>query len=137
MAVNTKKRVAVKWVRDAAKSAYKKGLCCYICGSKEELELHHLNSITLLLGDWASKKGYDISTDEGILAVRHEFIAAHHRELYVQVYTLCNKHHMALHDIYGKVPPFSSVEKQDAWIKSQREKQDKPLVEKLSFAQFC
>lgn len=122
MAKNTNKRIPVKWIRDGAKSAYTKDTKCYICGTSEDLELHHLHSITVLLEAWAKRCGYDISTDEGILAVRQEFIEAHRAELYEQVYTLCNRHHVALHGVYGKTPQPGSEPKQQRWIEIQREK---------------
>lgn len=123
MAKNTgNNRIPVKWVRDRAKAAYiKKDECC-ICGSTQDLELHHFNSITLLLEKWATEKKYNISTDEGILAVRDEFITDHHNELYEQVRTLCNKHHVGLHRIFGKAPPLNSAPKQERWINIQIDK---------------
>jgi len=130
MAKNTNKRIPVKWVRDRAKAAYEKKDSCYICGTGSDLELHHLHSVTLLLDDWAAKKGYDISTDEGILAVRDEFIEEHHVELYDLVYTLCNRHHVALHSVYGKAPPKGSEPKQQRWIELQRSKRSGETVVK-------
>ena len=122
MAKNTNKRIAVKWVRDRAKAAYEKQSQCYVCQGTQDLELHHLHSITVLLEKWAERMGYDITTDEGILQVRDEFIAAHHSELYDQVYTLCNRHHVALHGVYGKTPKPGSEPKQQRWIELQRTK---------------
>ena len=122
MAKNTNKRLSVKWVRDKAKAAYEKKSECFICSQTQDLELHHLHSVTILLERWAEQKGYDISTDEGILAVRDEFIQEHHTELYDQVYTLCNQHHVALHGVYGKAPKPGSEAKQARWIGIQREK---------------
>ena len=122
MAINTNKRIPVKWVRDRAKRAYEKQQHCYVCGTTSELELHHLHSITYLLESWARAHNYDISTDSGILAVRDEFIEQHHSELYELVYTLCNHHHVMLHGVYGKSPAPSSVPKQQRWIERQRDK---------------
>ena len=122
MAKNTNNRIPVKWVRDKAKAAYEKKSHCFICETPADLELHHLHSVTILLQTWAQQKGYDISTDEGILAVRDEFIQEHHVELYDQVYTLCNRHHVALHAVYGKAPQPGSEAKQARWIGIQREK---------------
>jgi 5-methylcytosine-specific restriction endonuclease McrA len=138
MAKNTNNRIAVKWVRDKAKAAYTKQGSCYICGSTSDLELHHLHSITNLLYSWADSLGYDISSDSGILAVRDEFISEHYAELYELVYTLCNRHHVMLHSIYGKIPSVSSVPKQQQWIETQRAKLTGSVVEKRSgfFTQF-
>lgn len=138
MAKNTNNRIAVKWVRDKAKKAYQKEGFCYICNTTNDLELHHLHSITNLLYSWADKHGHDISTDEGILAVRDTFIEEHHIELYELVYTLCNKHHVMLHSVYGKIPSDSSVPKQKTWIELQRAKIVGGIVEKRSgfFSEF-
>jgi 5-methylcytosine-specific restriction endonuclease McrA len=137
MAANTNKRIPVKWVRDRAKAAYDKKDSCYICNATEELELHHTHSITLLLNAWASKKQYDISTDEGILAVRDEFIAEHHAEIYEGVFTLCNKHHVNLHSIYGKAPALASAPKQERWIEAQKNKNgDEPTTKVKQLSSF-
>lgn len=125
MAKNTgMKRIPVKYIRDRAKSAYDKKDTCHICGTTHDLELHHLSSITLLLEKWNSVKQYDISTDEGIIAVRDEFIADHHKEIYDDVYTLCNKHHVALHGVYGKSPALGTAAKQERWISIQKAKHE-------------
>ncbi len=143
MAKNTNNnRIPVKWVRDKAKKAYEKQSHCYICGSDQDLELHHLHSITLLLNNWAEKNQFDISTDEGILAVRDDFIAEHHTEIYDLVFTLCNKHHVKLHGIYGKAPIPSSVPKQQRWLDLQKAKIEsgevpaKEVTSLSSFAKF-
>jgi len=123
MAKNTgNNRIPVKWVRDKAKSAYEKKSECHICGTTEDLELHHTRSITTLLDNWAKANNYDISTDEGILAVRDEFIEQHHKEIYEDVFTLCNKHHVMLHGVYGKKPALHTADKQVRWINIQKDK---------------
>lgn len=132
MAKNTgNNRIPVKWVRDASKAAYDKKSNCYICGTELDLELHHTHSITILLEEWASKNNFDISTDEGILAVRHQFIEEHLVEIYDEVYTLCNKHHVMLHGIYGKKPPKHTVNKQKVWIEKQKAKYENGEVNKV------
>lgn len=123
MAKNTgNNRIPVKWVRDRAKAAYDKKDHCYICGTNLDLELHHTRSITILLETWAQRKGYDISTDDGILAVRDQFIAEHNKEIYQDVFTLCNRHHVKLHGIYGKKPALHTADKQAKWIEVQKAK---------------
>ena len=142
MAKNTdNKRIPVKWVRDRAKAAYEKQDHCFVCGTREDLELHHLQSITLLLNEWADRKSYDISTDEGILAVRDEFIEEHHEQLYDWVYTLCNTHHVKLHGVYGKAPTLASAPKQRRRLVIQKAKLlnidgDKPPVSLGNFSTF-
>jgi hypothetical protein len=122
MGTNTNKRIPVKWIRDGAKSAYEKQSECHICGSTTELELHHTNSLTLLLEKWAKENGHDLSTDADVLAVRDMFIDAHHSEIYVEVFTLCLKHHQKLHGVFGKAPALSTAEKQNRWIEKQKAK---------------
>jgi len=138
VAINTNKRVAIKHVRDRAKSAYVKQDHCFICGSEDDLELHHTTSLTLLFDKWAKDNNYDISTDEGVIAVRDEFIEAHYSQIYYEVFTLCNKHHVLLHSVYGKAPSLSSSSKQNAWIEKQKAKflGDPTVVEKGSFSGF-
>ena len=122
MAVNINKRIAVKWIRDKAKSAYQKQSNCYICNTTSDLELHHLYSITWLLESWAHRLKLDISTDQAVLEIRDRFISEHHEEIYNLVYTLCNRHHVQLHSVYGKSPSPSSVAKQKHWIELQQQK---------------
>lgn len=123
MAKNTgNARIPVKWIRDGAKSAYDKKSECHICGTTEDLELHHTHSITLLLENWVTKNRIDISTDEAVLAIRDEFISAHRKEIYDDVYTLCNKHHVALHSVYGAKPALATAEKQSRWVELQKDK---------------
>ncbi len=123
MAKNTgNNRIPVKWVRDKAKAAYEKQSHCYICGTDKDLELHHTRSITILLLNWATKNNFDISTDDGILAVREQFIAEHNKEIYKDVYTLCNRHHVQLHGVYGKKPELHTADKQAYWIEKQKAK---------------
>lgn len=138
MAKNTNNnRIPVKWVRDKAKKAYEKQESCFICGTSQDLELHHLHSITKLLNNWADKNNLDISTDEGILEVRDQFIEEHYKEIYEMVYTLCNKHHVALHGVYGKAPEPHTVEKQARWINIQKTKLEGGQVTSLStFSRF-
>jgi hypothetical protein len=122
MATNTNKRVAIKWIRDGAKSAYIKLPNCYICDTTEDLELHHTHGLTNLFEKWAREKNYKIDTDEDVLAIRDEFISTHHKELYEDVYTLCNKHHQLLHKVYGKSPALITASKQGAWVENQKRK---------------
>ena len=144
MAKNTRNRIPVKWIRDGAKSAYEKKDYCYICNTSEDLELHHTHSITLLLERWVKATGHDVSTDEAVLAIRDEFIQTHHKEMYDDVFTLCAKHHIGLHGVYGKAPALNSAQKQSDWIEKQREKltnsdsPDKPVSKVLvsRFSEF-
>lgn len=122
MATNTNKRVAVKWVRDKAKAAYEKKDSCHICSSSTDLELHHTHSMTLLFEKWAKEMGHSIDTDEDVVAIRDAFIDAHHSEIYDMVFTLCNKHHVALHGVFGKAPPLNTADKQNRWIEKQKAK---------------
>jgi hypothetical protein len=122
MSANTNNRVAIKWIRDRAKSAYIKQEVCYICGATEALELHHTHSLTNLFEKWVKDNNLDISTDADVLEIRDDFINQHHGEIYTDVFTLCLKHHQQLHVIYGKAPSLHTAKKQSVWINKQRDK---------------
>jgi len=128
MGTNTNKRIPVKWIRDKAKSAYQKQDQCFVCGVENDLELHHLGSVTLLLERWCRDRGLVLRTDDDVLNIRDEFIENHQTELYKDVYTLCNHHHVLLHSVFGKAPPLSSVAKQRNWIEIQKNKKTDKIV---------
>ena len=116
------KRDLVKYVRDKAKSKYKKGTECHICGSTENLDFHHFNGLTELLEWWMKKEKITIETEEEILALRETFIEENYDEVYNQAVTLCHMHHMRLHTIYGKRPKLQTAKKQQKWVEIQRDK---------------
>jgi 5-methylcytosine-specific restriction endonuclease McrA len=122
LAKNTgnRKRDAVKWIRDKAKSAYQKKGTCFVCGGVEDLELHHTHSMVLMMREWCGERGYPLNTDEDVLKIRDEFIKAHHREIYEEVYTLCNPHHVQLHQVFGKAPALTTGPRQKIWLEEQR-----------------
>lgn len=123
------KRDEIKYVRDLAKSAYKKDTECYICGSTEELQFHHFYSMTRLWDKWKGKQNIIIGSVDDILKHRERFKEAHHDQLYNQTVTLCKFHHMdKLHKVYGKVPCLLTAMKQKRWCEIQREKYYKKEV---------
>ena len=68
------------------------------------------------------KNGFKIDSAEEIIQVRDVFIKEHSRELFEDAVTLCHKHHLRLHSIYGKRPKFITAKKQPRWVEKQREK---------------
>lgn len=124
MAANTgkKNRDPIKWVRDAAKSAYVKQPYCYICGTADALELHHTHGLTNLFEKWLKENNINIESDEDVLEIRDDFINQHHGEIYTDVFTLCLKHHQLLHSIYGKSPELHTAQKQSVWVNKQKDK---------------
>ena len=118
----TLKRDLVKYVRDKAKSKYKKETECYICGSTENLDFHHYNGLTELLEWWMKQRNITIETEEEILALREQFIKENEDEVYNQAVTLCHMHHMRLHTIYGKRPKLMTATRQQRWVEIQRDK---------------
>ena len=113
------KRDIVKYVRDKAKSRYKKDCKRYICGSETQLDYHHFYSLTGLLNKWLKENNLN---PQYIQALREDFIDEHEDELYVHAITLCNMHHKQLHSIYGKEPSLGTAKKQMRWVEIQREK---------------
>ena len=118
----TLKRDLVKYVRDKAKSKYKKGTECFICGSQEYLDFHHFYGLTELLETWLRKNKITIENEADILALRERFIAEKHAEVYEEAVTLCHEHHLRLHSIYGKRPALVTAKKQKRWVGIQRDK---------------
>lgn len=116
------KRDLVKYVRDKAKSKYKKDSKCFICGSKEQLDFHHFFGLTELLDQWLAKSNITIRSEEDILAERDNFIEQHLTELYDEAVTICHSHHLKLHSIYGKRPALATAGKQKRWVSKQRDK---------------
>lgn len=117
------KRDKIKYIRDRAKSAYVKDEECYICGGVETLDFHHFFSVTELLNKWIKEKKLVISTAEDMMDMRDEFIEAHHKEIYDDTVTLCHKHHLKLHSIYGKKPTLVTGPKQKRWVDKRRVKE--------------
>tara|TARA_Y100001938_G_scaffold146629_1_gene225894 strand:- start:699 stop:1166 length:468 start_codon:yes stop_codon:yes gene_type:complete len=122
MAKNTNKRTATKHIRDGIKSKYQKGSCCEVCGTEQDLELHHYHTVSLLLDDYCKENGITLETDQDAIDMREDFYEAHMFELVEDMATLCNKHHVQLHSIYGKQPALSTADKQRNWVKKMAAK---------------
>ena len=118
----TLKRDLVKYVRDKAKSKYKKDTHCYICGSTENLDFHHFYGLTELLESWLKERDVTVETEEEILELREIFIKENEDKVYKQAVTLCHMHHRKLHNIYGKRPKLMTAKKQENWVEIQRKK---------------
>lgn len=117
------KRLEVKYVRDRAKSRYSKDGECAICGTTEDLQLHHYHTVDLLWNKWKKANGIVIDEVDDILAVRDDFIAEHEYELYDDVVTLCkNCHNFKLHRLYGQKPSLATAPKQRRWVEKQAAK---------------
>jgi hypothetical protein len=114
------KRDLVKYVRDKAKSGYKKEAQCYICGETERLEFHHFYGMTELLESWLKKRKLTITSADEIMSLREIFIKEYYNEIYYEAATLCKSHHMRLHSIYGKRPKLVTALKQQRWVGKMR-----------------
>ena len=116
------KRDLVKYVRDKAKSQYKKGSECFICGNTDNLDFHHFYGLTELLETWLSTNNIPIENEQDILEIRESFIDENYEKVYKHAVTLCHAHHLRLHSIYGKRPKLITAEKQQRWVEKQRVK---------------
>jgi len=115
------KRDSVKYIRDLAKSAYKKDTKCYICDATEDLQFHHYTSMSALWAKWQKDNKIVIKTVDDILEHRESFKEEFHDEIYNKTVTLCSScHNNRLHRIYGKCPPLSSADKQERWVEKQK-----------------
>ena len=95
----TLKRDLVKYVRDKAKSKYKKGTECFICGSQENLDFHHFYGLTELLETWLRKNKITIENEADILALRERFMAENTQKS-MRSSHLMSWYHLRLHSIY-------------------------------------
>ena len=116
------KRDLVKYVRDKAKSGYRKEKECYICGSTDKLDFHHFYGLTELLETWLRTNNITIEIEQDILDVREQFISENYEKVFNKTATHCHQHHLRLHSIYGKRPKLITAEKQARWVELQREK---------------
>ena len=116
------KRDLVKYVRDKAKSKYKKDTECYICGEQQNLDFHHFYGLTELLETWLHKNEITITQEQEILELREQFIKENEEKVYTHAVTLCHTHHLRLHGIYGKRPKLVTATKQQRWVEIQRNK---------------
>ena len=114
-------RLPVKWVRDSIKSKYKEKEPCYICGSEENIELHHLYSVSELWNNWLKKNHITINTDEDVLANRNTFEQDNLDFLSNDnLFSLCKPHHLKLHSVYGKSYTNYIGGKVRNWIEKQK-----------------
>ena len=117
---NGLKRDAVKFIRDRAKSRYKKSTECYICGASDNLDFHHYYGLTQLLAVWLRNNKLSPTTNDEIMNIRDAFIEEHSPQLFVHAVTLCHVHHLQLHSIYGKNPGLHTAKKQERWVEIQK-----------------
>jgi len=118
------KRLPVKYIRDYMKKSYKARDCCFVCGNTQQLELHHIYSVSQLFEDWCKKnKIRDITTLEQITQVRELFCRDEEERLSnINLYTLCKSHHQRLHSIYGQKYSNHLANKVIRWLEIQKEK---------------
>lgn len=123
MTENSLKRVPVKYLRDMMKSKYKTKEPCFICGCSDNIELHHLYSLSELWNSWLEKNKITISTESDILLYRKQFELDNLEMLSNDnLYSLCKGHHARLHEIYGKTYSNYTVQKVRNWLLKQKDK---------------
>jgi 5-methylcytosine-specific restriction endonuclease McrA len=122
--MTTLKRLPLKYIRDYIKKDYKIRDHCYICGSTEDLEVHHLYSISELFNEWCTKNKIPaITSEEQMLELRVTFAEDCSKELSnINLYTLCGIHHKRLHNLYGQRYPNYLVPKVINWLDIQKDK---------------
>lgn len=116
-------RLPVKWLRDGIKSKYKEREPCFICGSEDTIELHHIYSVSELWNVWIKKNKLTIACDADVLNNRAQFEIDNAEHLdNANLYSLCKPHHQRLHQIYGKSYSNYMGNKVREWIHKQRDK---------------
>jgi len=122
--MDTLKRFPIKYIRDYIKKDYKLKDECFICGTTNTLELHHLYSVSELFSKWCTnKKIKSIESVDLINKLRVEF-SEDEKDLLSNknLFTLCKNHHIRLHTIYGQTYANHLVPKIKNWLLVQREK---------------
>ena len=122
--MNQLKRFPIKYIRDFIKKDYKLRDECFICGSKNKLELHHLLSISELFNKWCVKNKINAIDDvDYIKKLRIEFANDLEEELsHKHLFTLCSVHHKQLHSIYGQTYSNHLAPKIKNWLEIQKAK---------------
>ena len=122
--MNQLKRFPIKYIRDFIKKDYKLRDVCFICGSKEKLELHHLLSVSELFNKWCLKNKINAIEDvDYIKKLRVEFANDCEEELsHKHLFTLCSTHHKQLHSIYGQTYSNHLAPKIKNWLEIQKVK---------------
>lgn len=116
-------RLPVKWIRDSIKSKYKDKEPCFICGSEDNVELHHIYSVSELWNSWLREKRVSVESDQDVIQHRRQFETDNADSLSNDnLYSLCKPHHLRLHQIYGKSYSNYMGNKVRDWIHKQREK---------------
>lgn len=111
-------------VRDFIKKDYKVKDCCYICGSFDNIELHHLFGVSELFNTWVTKNKIKLdNTVEQMKELRVIFAQDNAEALgNDNLYNLCKIHHTYLHSIYGQRYSNAMVPKIKNWIELQKVK---------------
>lgn len=114
----------VKIVREYIKKDYKARDCCYVCGSTEKLELHHLYSLSETWNKWLDSKNIrHLESNEQVMELRVDFAKECAEPLSNKhLITLCDIHHKQLHNIYGQRYSNHLAPKIQKWLDIQREK---------------
>lgn len=110
------KRTVYRYIRDGIKNNYTYKESCEVCGTTEELELHHPTTVSLLFDNWCAKNKVSVATVDEVMAIRNDFYNDHWDELVNEVFTLCNTHHKALHKVFGSQPALGTAENQKKWV---------------------
>jgi len=118
------KRFPIKYIRDYIKKDYKIRDKCYICGSLEKLELHHLYSVSQLFEQWCIKNNVsEIDSVEKITSLREKFAVDCSEEFsHKNRFTLCKPHNERLHNIYGQRNSNHLTSKVKNWLDIQKDK---------------
>jgi hypothetical protein len=72
--MTTLRRIPIKYIRDYIKKDYKLRDECYICKCKDNLELHHMYSISQLFENWCNKNNIrEVASVDHIKEIRIKF----------------------------------------------------------------
>ena len=123
----SKEKLFVKYIRAKSKTTYHKSKKseCYVCGSVEKLEQHHIIPLSSIVHGYLKEHGIVNPSNDSEL--REEILKECTAEIFNEenLVTLCKVHHKNLHSLFGKTYPKQLAPKVSKFLTSQKEKMEK------------
>jgi len=117
-------KLFTKFVRAKAKTQYHKYKKdeCWVCGSSENLELHHVYPLSDIIHDWLRE--HNIKNPSNDVELREELLNDVADKVYnpTNLITLCKTHHRNVHTLFGQTYGGKMAEKVNKYLTKQKEK---------------
>ena len=111
-------RLFVKQIRDKQRSTEQQKISCFVTGRTDNLELHHLYSLSDLVNTFLLR---NTLTSDNRSELRDKFLAEF-RDKVDEQYVLTKEVHARLHNLFGGKYSVGVVPKVRTWLTNQRAK---------------